>query len=558
MLCNAVQQLGEEWSVFMNPTFQTESFSGEGDAFLYHNEYGLFIIEVKAGRLSAKGDSWCQSGRKMSESPIAQVSRLAYKVRLALNSKFHDQYGGRLIRDVPMVCFPEMADRGQIAETAAPSSMVILKGDVCDPNRLQEKLIARANSLTYPNGDRIEHRRLTPPEEQEKLRNFLCGESRVAAEEIWKAQSRARWDVQSYMRVFAEALHSNKTLAVDGVAGSGKTKMAEWEMELFLEKEHKKVAYACYNILLARHIATRHGANRNGQPQVHEFHGWADWIVEKTQLGRKELGEYQAKIEKNENKNECYKGIERLMGQIVGHLDEKDKFDALFIDEGQDLNKSQTAILLGLLKPDGFFRIFQDENQDIRLHDKDVSENNETLEKRLRQKTFVKLNRSYRNTKEILKWVKWNTGMDIPPYETMPYGDKVTSVLYNSDEDLVKKISQEMEFLQNSQSITPGEIMMVSLASEPRFMERLKKVKSDSNLVIPNCLLFPKERFENESQAELHSIFRVKGLERNCVFLLDNDDQMRQDETRYKRLLATAATRARSHLIVFRKAGASG
>ena len=572
-LWKTARNLENDWKVSMNSSFQWSSSSGEGDAFLYHNQHGLFIIEVKSGQIRAQGGTWWQNDRDMEKkNPIDQVEKLAANVRKELRSTAP---GMPRIRTITMVCFPDMDDRRNIANEMAPSSMMILNGDLSTPAMLKRKLERRARELSTYSHSNLD------PDNIAKLRKFLRGESEVPAKEIWEAQRCARWDVQDYMRVFVDAIHSNKNLVVEGVAGSGKTKMAEWEMDLFL-KDNKKVAYACYNVLLARHIEQRRSGEPAGRPLViREFLGWADWLVEKIEYKRNKLDKCHEEIEtceetmeQNEDNNrdayksarqkrrECYKNIENLMGEIVGSLKEKHKFDALFIDEGQDFSETQINILLGLLKQDAYLRIFQDKTQDIfrkQTSDEGIPPTgNKPWEKLLKNVTAVELNHSYRSTKVILDWVRKETGMDIKSYDEMPNGDEVETVCYSDDSDLVQQISDKMKKLQNGPSIPPGDIMIVSLAYQDAFKDRLKRVKAETGLEISNCLLFPKERFTDKNKAELHSIFRVKGLERNCVFLLDNDDRLRQDEPRYKRLLATAATRARSHLIVFRKTGASG
>lgn len=525
----AIQQfLGPEWFAWMNPELNLEGFNGEADCILYHNTYGMLIIETKGGKLSCENKQWMQGNRPMAKSPLEQVRA---NMRAMLN------FVPDRIRIAVAVCLPDMSDRKDIAPMAATDLDLILKGCLTK-DLFESKLIA---ILTQPKirfgNQAVKHVPLDKPE-RKALYEKLSGKGSVSPKSIWDAQSRARESVRNFMRVMMESYHENRHMMFCGVAGSGKTKMAEWEMDVFVS-EKKRVAYACYNVLLGEYVNYRY---RNSKLEIHEFYGWADYIA-------KVLGIKAPQRSDGEDASEYYsQTLMRFMEDNVARLPEEAKFDVLFIDEGQDLSPEKFDVLIQLLGKDGCLRFMYDEMQTIFAFER----NSEVVDHVLKvcpHITRINLNRTYRNTKAIVEWVNDCCGMGLKAFEDMPEGEQVQEIYYKDAEDLKRLLQIKVSELKKK-DIEPREVMIVSLAGT-----------NSSGLVgadIDNCLAFPGERDLSINKANIFSVFRIKGLESNCVFLIDNykpapKNSKYVEKCRYERLLAVAATRARSLLYVFKQ-----
>lgn len=524
----AIQQfLGPEWIVWMNPELNLEGFNGEADCILYHNSYGMLIIETKGGKLSCEKKQWMQGGRPMDKSPLEQVRM---NMRAMLN------FVPDRIRIAVAVCLPDMSDRKDIAPMAASDLDLILK-DSLTMDMFESKLIAILTQSKIRFGNQaVKHVPLEKPE-RKALYEKLSGKGSVSPKSIWDAQSRARESVRNFMRVMMESYHENRHMMFCGVAGSGKTKMAEWEMDVFLS-EKKRVAYACYNVLLGEHVNYRY---RNRKLEIREFYGWADYIA-------KVLGIKAPQRSEGEDANEYYSlTLMRFMEENVDKLPEEAKFDVLFIDEGQDLSPEKFDVLVQLLSKDGCLRFMYDEMQTIFAFEK----NSEVVEHVLSiypHITRINLNRTYRNTKAIVEWVNDCCGMGLKAFEDMPEGEQVQEIYYKDEENLKKQLQVKVSELKKK-DIEPREIMIVSLAG----FRNSGLVNAD----IDNCLVFPDKRDLSINKANIFSVFRIKGLESNCVFLIDNfkpapGANRYEEKCRHERLMAVAATRARSVLYVFR------
>lgn len=531
---NALNNLSDEWIVWMNKFFDEDpkahgAKACEADCIVYHNQYGLVVIEIKGGIVSCREGHWSQGNRRM-DNPYCQAGATAASIRQRLKSNYHLNP-----RSTHCVAFPDMEDRGTIAKSELDDSSVILRGTLQDPKQLEEFLIQLLERPSAKFGKPWPH---TPLEKEDRqlLYSVLDGKDMPTAPEVWKDQNLCRNVVRDFMHIFMDAISANQCIAINGVAGSGKTKMAEWEIGDLLEKG-KRVAFVCYNELLADHLKKKEDLQG---AEIHAFFRWLDeYFVKKWSK--------QVKMPQTAEEKSAFYGANgeamRLLNQFVNELPESEKFDALWIDEGQDLSKEHLDIALMLLKKDGLLRFAYDKVQLVF----DWGRENCAVETLLQERSVCRfnLNRSYRSTQNIIQWVRDNAHVDIRSFQEMPEGDAVEVVYFKDNLDLRDKINQKMSILRKEKKILPKDVMMLSLAGENS--SGLKEIS------IENCAIFPNELVLGK--ANLFSIYRAKGLENNCVFLIDNFKTPDSEEKwqKYRGLLCVAATRARYKLVVFKK-----
>ena len=135
-------------------------------------------------------------------------------------------------------------------------------------------------------------------------------------------------------------------VAVMGPAGSGKTLLAMWRLKALVE-EGRKAIYVCYNKNLASSL-------RHLNPDHAEFIWNIDSLFLRTcpeaRVPTDTIGRFFA---------------EDLPGLVVDKASSLEKYDAIVVDEGQDISEFQALALHELLAEDGTWAYFADWHQDL-------------------------------------------------------------------------------------------------------------------------------------------------------------------------------------------------
>ncbi|HEV7814577.1 MAG TPA: ATP-binding domain-containing protein [Janthinobacterium sp.] len=135
-------------------------------------------------------------------------------------------------------------------------------------------------------------------------------------------------------------------LHVVGTAGSGKTQLALAEYGAAIEAGLRPL-YVCYNRPLADHIQQLVAPGG----RVATFHTLCDTLM-RAQGG---APDYRSAS--------VWSDMEELLAQAA--LDDKDRYDVLIVDEGQDFSASWRDILLRMLKPEGRALWLEDPMQNL-------------------------------------------------------------------------------------------------------------------------------------------------------------------------------------------------
>lgn len=137
-------------------------------------------------------------------------------------------------------------------------------------------------------------------------------------------------------------------VAVLGPAGSGKTLLAMWRLKALVE-EGQKAIYVCYNKNLANSL-------RHLNPDHAEFIWSIDSLFLRTCP--------DARVPTDKDRIAQF-FVEELPGLVVDKVSTLDKYDAIVVDEGQDISEFQALALHELLAEDGAWAYFADWHQDL-------------------------------------------------------------------------------------------------------------------------------------------------------------------------------------------------
>ncbi|WP_295051157.1 hypothetical protein [uncultured Fibrobacter sp.] len=563
--------LDDNWLVWMDRSWyfdidSTGSVLREVDAVLYHRKHGLLLVECKSGKISARSQTqtgnvvWMQSGKSMAKPPHTQVASLIAPLhehmkkllKAPLNKEFYR------VRVQWAVCFSDMENMEGIPLSEIPRKRALLKPDMQDVNKFEERLIEILQTPEESHGGNPYPNEYLDEDAFFALRNFFdgIGDIQTAADTL-REDNYYSEQATEMQQMMMESISRNNRVRIEGVAGSGKSRMVIWEA-LRLSKIGKSVAIACYNDLLAeelredvenalakeRKIVTdkygRDGGVGFGKIEVNVY---ADWC-KKYAKAVKELPKMGADKSQYYDK-ELPHAFSNAQVKLFKDkkLREKMFFDAVIIDEAQDFASEWIDTLIGLLrdKERGFARVFYDPAQRLYAN-RDGIENVQ-----VKAMPVMVLKRGFRNTKKILEWIYKNTNIRLQSYNNTPQGTSVKEYRYKDVSEEEQLLINSYNELERKYSVKPSEVLVVSMRSEAR--SGIKNIKDDRfvwNKVGGKKLI--------QDKVNIVSAYRIKGLDTMAVILVDVEEPTETSKREdWKRLLLVGATRAKKLLTVIRK-----
>lgn len=548
--------LDEKWNVWMNVHLnfavrgRGNDVGREVDCILYHKKYGMLLIECKDGQISTEesqgsenGFMWKQGNRVMERSPVQQVQSLIYPLHDHFSGMFPKDEGAgyHRVRVQWAVCFADMDSVGKIGSNAMQPKRAILKSDLKSYNTLERKVKKILEMKEESRGGNPFPNDELSDENFDRLVSFLGCFDEPSWPELWDMQAEARVRPTEIQEMLMESIVRNPRMRIEGVAGSGKSLLVQWEATR-LAREGKRVVVLCYNDLLAEHMQQNFVEAGLDESQVvmSGFHKLAAKYVRLAKVkgvARKEPDDAKEKAEYFESMSVFFKeALEKLRGK-------KNRFfDALIIDEGQDFANDwlDTALLLLKDPEKGIVRFFYDSKQTL-YKGREVLGN-----AAINAMPVMVLKRGFRSTKKILNWVHDVTDIRIPCYEDTVPGREVDVRLYDKPEDQVEMLRKVVLDLKKK-GVEPKDILVVSLRS-----------KNHSGLASLNDDVFQWSDVSdslNSLAINMVSAYRYKGLDKRVVILADLEPSKNDPGAPHSNanLILVGATRAKEHLVVFKQ-----
>ena len=548
--------LNDKWDVWMNPQLKfydkknSQSIDHEVDCILYHRDYGMLLIECKDNQISTEeaqgtenGFIWKQGHRIMDRSPIQQIEQSIHPLHDHFSDMFPKEGGSSYykVRVQWAVCFADMENMGKIGANAIQPKRIILKQDLKSYNTLERKIkkILETKEESH-GGNPFPNDKLTD-EDYNRLTSFLGCYDEPTWPELWEMESGARLQPTAFQEMLMESITRNPRMQIEGVAGSGKSLLVQWETSR-LVAEGKRVVVLCFNDLLAEQMQNTFKKKGFDDSQVvaASFHKLACKYVRAARVE----GFARHEPKDGADLTEYYKAAADNLAPAIQELRKKNKqlFDALIIDEGQDFQSGWIDASLQLLKDPkkGIVRFFYDSHQAI------YKGRNFSANKTISAMPVMVLKRGYRSTKKILEWVYDNTNIRIPCYDETPIGRAVDVRTYTDPAEQEELLRKEITRLRKK-GVGPEDVLVVSLRS-----------RRNSGLAALNDSNFQWSDIDDSLSnyaINIVSAYRYKGLDKRVVILTDLELSPRgpgylPEKTN---LIMVGATRAKEHLIVFRQ-----
>lgn len=365
---------------------------------------------------------------------------------------------------------------------------------------------------------------------------------------------------------------SNKKMKIKGVAGSGKSTILAHRAVNIVKRTNGRVLILTYNITLRNYLRDKISAVREGfaweKFDIIHYHAFIKNAIQSNNIG----------IEDNIVNDDLNGGALNSLNKsmFVGKIKERNKYDGILIDEGQDFEKEWFHILKdAFLKENGEFIIMADEKQNIYNReldsDKKVITNidgrwNE-LKKSMRLGSKIKYiaddfqKQFFVNKYEIDKLSE--EGLQVDLLEDIKY---IYDINISYEQIFIKCMEyfREKNLNYNNVTMIAGEIenlreleffirqnYLINCKTMFETKEEYEKNNLKNNPIeLENLRRSRKFAFNaNSGQIKLSTIHSFKGWEaETLIIILDEDNKNITSE-----LLYTAITRSKSNLIIFNR-----
>ena len=496
-------------------------FQGECDFIVIHISKGILFIEAKSGKTfycSAIEDYWFDVDKnKKFRNPLNQVITSQFAIIKKLERQLNEQI--KLPYNYALA-FPEVTRIYDNLPDELKPQMVFIKTDLSNIQKKIDKALAVVKK----------HPRIPISKEIfNKILKVLKSEFQITVslstrlDDLNSQFFQLEQDQSHILDMFE---HNNRVL-VEGCAGSGKTLLAI-EKAQRASISGKSVLLLCYNIPLAQQIKQRI-TDLKLNVDVFNFHGLCEHVVKSTG------GTF-----KINNENLRYFYDVQCPNMLLDAIPLFAKsYDCIIVDEGQDFMGEWWIPIMDLLthQEDSEIFIFRDLNQNIFSRDGSIP---------IENLTKIKLDKNYRNTPAIVKWINKVCDTAIIPSKNIDEGIKPEVKKLKKTEQEINEVQKIVSILIKKEHLKPDQIVI--LGRHP-----LKGSAFSSCDSIEGCKLIENHLATgNSKNIRYSSIYKFKGLEADCVLLTGLEGDGRHDiKEDMKAVMFTGATRAKSLLYVF-------
>lgn len=325
--------LPKDWEAFYSLKIRTpDGDFGECDFVLIHPDHGIWLVEVKGGNISKRNGIWYANGFEMEESPLEQVHGFRNKLLHVFRGR-----PSRLPQIQALVVFPDI-DFDNPPQQGDLREIVLGRQDLSHLDTVLHSLATKF-PVSFP-GSGLWQRDIRALWEENWIPTL-----RLATLAAGEEARRIPLDEQQIM--ILQGLEGNPRVLIEGEAGTGKSILARQAAE----REHKagrRVFLTCFTDALGRVFQDDAGAEAGALQR------FAQGLI-----ARKGGGSQGAAVN-SDGDPEHWRMVSLEAAALV---ETDDRFDAIVIDEAQDLSDEDWMLIEALLGPDGRLWMFADRGQ---------------------------------------------------------------------------------------------------------------------------------------------------------------------------------------------------
>jgi len=506
-LWRAFEGLDYEWHVFHSVAWQAprggREGDGEADFILVHRRHGVLIFEVKGGRVELVGGQWFTIDRFGERHAIKDPFRQAVDSKHALLKYLREVPGLACPQVGHAVVFPDVTVAGGIGLN--PRAVILDAANLADCGSAIDRVLSHWQQRDTQN---LSSRAL------DQLVRLLAPTLTITAG-LRGDLARAEREIVTLTTRQIEAmamLRNIRRCVIRGGAGTGKTLLAVEKVRR-VAAEGGRALLVCFNAPLATNLA---GSLKNAKSvTVSTFHTLC------VRLGG-------PRVPSNHDETWFVDEAANVLVEAAGELPDAQRFDALVVDEAQDLTDEWLAALQFLLRQ-------PDESPILLLFDSHQQLYRSALNLP-KEWPVIELDRNCRNTLPIARQVA-SCFDDAAPTEGA--GGPDPSFVEADDGTMIHVVHDVVRRLLVEEGLAPEQVVVLS--NQRKLVDRLRTM-----IVGPAAFVDPGRR-----GVLADTIHRFKGLESEIVVLAMGGRPGSMPDNSHDRTIAYVGTsRARSALLV--------
>jgi len=423
-------------------TNKTTLKEGEADFLILWPELGLLVLEVKGGDIGYDSDSrrWYRllgNGRERDiKDPFEQANK---NMRVVVEAIAEKVYGGGRPNFAfgYAAVFPDCTYGGSPPPGAQPA-IILSAGDL---PRMADRI-----SRALRQWSRRDPPREIPKEELQGVKRAILPQFNILPvlfRTIEEQEEKLFRLTEDQIRLL-EFLGDNERVAIEGVAGSGKTLMAKAQAQHFAE-QGKRTLFLCYNKRLAEWLQGALPEEHDDLIHVYHFHKLCSDLCRKADVLFQPPEGDQSEFWRHE--------APELLWEVIEIL--PDRYDAVVVDEGQDFHADwwDPIELINMNGAEGYLYVFYDPAQNLY--------NEEGISIPSLGKPFL-LPTNCRNTQAIATTCGDIIDRTIETKRGTPLGIETTVISIDDDRETIRYLNVWVKSWIKQEGIRPSQVAILS------------------------------------------------------------------------------------------------
>lgn len=512
--------LPDSYTVFYSKRFKGGLFGKsecEIDFVIFNQRDVIICLEVKGGLISYDGkeDHWIQNGKIMDKAPDRQATAASHCLIRELSKEVQNANVDWAL------CFPQC----NLFSGEAPTGIPLIR--IIDESRLT-RIVLDIKYLEEEIRSTYKRRGMSPQEVSDFVR---CMTRSIGFVEILGV--RFAREAEQLIQVTEEQLDTladleiNARIVISGAAGTGKTILAQ-EYAKRLEANGRNVLLLFFNRGIASKV--RSAFDKKSLVTVSTFSSFAKRLVQ-----AHDPEWWDAKKKKDDE----FWHYELPLKMLDIDDENRPKYDAIIVDEGQDFKPEWYEYLQTLLKSktESQFCVFLDEHQDIFGHWSHFPCTPPPARK--------VLTKNCRNTRTIVDFLNHAYPTQMRCFEKSPVGVPVIERIVENNVEEQTQIVRDIKHMIENERITLGAIVILINSSKEESSLANTKSIAGYPLVSAYGGYNP-----NSKQITYATIEIFKGLEADVVFLILGKSLSSEEQAK---AIYIQGSRAKHLLYIYRR-----
>lgn len=469
---------------------------GETDFVVIIPSHGMLVLEVKGGEIEFDSENrqWNRilSGGRLKEiqDPFEQARRNTHFLEKEIKRRGYNGASSLPFGYGYAAVFPDCEYSGDTPAGATPS-IVLSAGDLQFIDRKIKLALTqwtrRDQPIPLTREDIIKIQRAISP--SFNLLPILFRKIEDQEEKLFR--------LTNDQKMLLDFLAQRKRACINGVAGSGKTMLAQAQAEKFADAGVKTLL-VCYNKTLAKWLRDNISPDYAKNITVIHFHGLCFELCKKAGISFNPP---------HQNEDEFWQeDAPELLIEAIDSLDEK--FDAVIVDEGQDF-QSDWWMPLELINSggdEGAMYVFFDPNQNLYV------EQDSSLPA-LGEPFNLPVN--CRNTKSIAILCSNILDKPIPTKGDAPIGDVPEVIQLDNRYEVQKQVERFVHEWVNKGKLSPSQVAI--LCPYKISNSSLSSANKIRGIEVTDDI----DRWKENKGVLFSTVKGFKGLEADAIVLID-------------------------------------